>query len=58
MELEEDLVQRVGTRLVISHSSKSSFEFATKIKKLNLFSSFTNSPSQIDTDSRGRSWPG
>ena len=56
MELEEDLVQRVGTRLVISHSSKSSFNFAKK--KLNLFSSFTNSPSQIDTDSRGRSWPG
>ena len=32
MELEEDLVQRVGTRLVISHSSKSSFKFAKKTK--------------------------
>ena len=30
VELEEDLVQRVGTRLVISHSSKSSFIFAKK----------------------------
>ena len=33
MELEEDLVQRVGTRLVISHSSKSSFNFAKKKTK-------------------------
>ena len=57
VELEEDLVQRVGTRLVIRHSSKSSFNFAKK-KQQNLFSSFTHFPSQIDTDSRGRSWPG
>ena len=32
MELEEDLVQRVGTRLVISHSSKSSINFPKKHK--------------------------
>ena len=32
MELEEDLVQRVGTRLVIRHSSKSSFNFAKNNK--------------------------